>query len=74
MPLNKLKSSLYCVMRVKPFLNKELLLTLFHSLIVSHVRYCIATWCFGHNVLLNKLQKIYNKFMKMIFISNSIKN
>ena len=72
MLLSKLKSSLYCVMRVKPYLNKELLLTLFHSLI--HIRYCITTWCFGHNVLLNKLQKICNKFMKMIFISKSIKN
>ena len=74
MLLSKLKSSLYCVMRVKPYLNKESLLTLFHSLILSHIRYCITTWCFGHNVLLNKLQKICNKFMKMIFISKSIKN
>ena len=61
-------------MRVKPYLNKESLLTLFHSLILSHIRYCITTWCFGHNVLLNKLQKICNKFMKMIFISKSIPN
>ena len=67
MLLSKLKSSLYCVIRVKPYLNKESLLTLFHSLILSHIRYCITTWCFGHNVLLNKLQKICNKFMKMIF-------
>ena len=72
MLLSKLKSSLYCVMRIKSYLNKESLLTLFHSLILSHIRYCITTWCFGHNVLLNKLQKICNKFMKMIFISKSI--
>ena len=74
MLLSKLKSSLYCVMRIKPYLNKESLLTLFHSLILSHTRYCITTWCFGHNILLNKLQKICNKFMKMIVISKSIKN
>ena len=37
MLLSKLKSSLYCVMRVKPYLNKESLLTLFHSLILSHI-------------------------------------
>ena len=53
MLLSKLKSSLYCVMRVKPYLNKKSLLTLFHSLILSHIRYCITTWCFRHNVLLN---------------------
>ena len=74
MLLSKLKSSLYCVMRVKPYLNKESLLTLFHSLILSHIRYCITTWCFGNNALQNKLQKICNKFIKMISISKSIKN
>ena len=42
MLLCKLKSSLYCVMKVKPYLNKESLLTLFHSLILSHIRYCTA--------------------------------
>ena len=40
---SKLKSSLYAVMRVKPFLTQEALLTLFHSLILSHIRYCITT-------------------------------
>ena len=44
MLISKLKS-LYAVMRVKPFLTQEALLTLFHSLILSHIRYCITTWC-----------------------------
>ena len=66
MLISKLKSSLYTVMRVKPFLTQEALLTLFHSLILSHIRYCITTWCYGHSVLLNKLQKICNKFFNMI--------
>ena len=60
-------------MRVKPYLSKESLLTLFHSLILSHIRYCITTWCFGHNVLLNKLQKICNKFKKLYLFQNLLK-
>ena len=73
MLISKLKSSLYAVMRVKPFLTQEALLTLFHSLILSHIRYCITTWCYGHSVLLNKLQKICNKFINMIICTNPAK-
>ena len=57
MLISKLRLALYAVMRVKPFLTQEALLTLFHSLILSHIRYCMTTWCYGHSVLLNKLQK-----------------
>ena len=60
-------------MRVKPFLTQEVLLTLFHLLILSHIRYCITTWYYGHSVLLNKLQKICNKFINMIICTNPTK-
>ena len=60
-------------MRVKPFLTQETLLILFHSLIMSHIRYCITTWCYGHSVLLNKLQKVCGKFINMIICSNPAK-
>ena len=73
MLISKLKLSLYAVMRVKPFLTQEALLTLFHSLILSHIRYCITPWCYGHSVLLNKLQKICNKFINMIICTNPAK-
>ena len=73
MLISKLKSSLYAVMGVKPSLTQKALLTLFHSLILSHIRYCITTWCYGHSVLLNKLQKICKKFINMIICSNPAK-
>ena len=60
-------------MRVKPFLTQEALLILFHSLILSHIRYCITTWCYRHSVLYNKLQKICNKFINMIICINPAK-
>ena len=73
MLISKLKSSLCPIMRVKPFLIQEALLTLFHSLILSHIRYCITTWCYGHSVLLRKLQKICNKFINIIICTNPAK-
>ena len=41
MLISKLKSSLHAVMRVKPFLTQEARLTLFHSLILSHIRHVL---------------------------------
>ena len=60
----------------KAFSTQEALLTLFHSLILSHtneVAYCITTWFYGRSVLLNKLQKLCNKFINMIICTNPAK-
>ena len=40
---------------------------LYHSLFMSHIRYCISSWCFGNETLIDKLQRLYNKFTKIIF-------
>ena len=37
-------------MKIKPFLTQEDLLTLFQSLILSHIKYCITIWCYGYSV------------------------
>ena len=39
---NKLRATLGVVIRVKPFLNKKVLLVIYHSLMLSHTRYCIT--------------------------------
>ena len=41
------------------------MLTLYHSLINSHLQYCITNWCIGNKTLINKLQKTCNKFIRM---------
>jgi len=53
------------------------MLLLYHSLINSHLQYCISNWCFGNSTLINKLQLICNKFLKMTFdlpLHSHIKN
>ena len=39
---------------------------LYHSLFKSHIR-CISSWCFGNETLIDKLQRLCNKFIKIIF-------
>ena len=70
---SKLRATLGAVMRVKPCLNKSALLVIYHSLFVSHVRYCIINWFFG-NAISSQLQNICNKFIRMTFNLSSKEN
>ena len=63
----KLRSVLGAVLRVKPYLNKDTMLTLYHSLFISDIRYCITNWCFGNKTVINQLLCICNEFIQMIF-------
>ena len=64
---SKLRSCLSAVKRVRPFLNKKSLLALYYSLYNSHLQYCISNWCFQNKVLIYKLQKLCNRFIRLIF-------
>ena len=44
---------------------------LYHSLILSHIRYCITTLCNGQQTTLNNIQRIANKFVRLTFGLNS---
>ena len=63
----KLRSVLGAVLRVKPYLNEDTMLTLYHSLLMSNIRFCKTNWCFGNKTIINQLQCICNKFIRMIF-------
>ena len=63
----KMRAALGAVMRIRSFLNKKAMLTLYHSLILSHVRYCVVNWCFGNETMVGQLQRICNKFVRIIF-------
>ena len=65
--LNKLRCSLGAGCRVKPLLNQDTLLQLYHSLINSHLLYCVQNWCYGNKTFCQKLQRISNKFLRMTF-------
>ena len=65
--ISKLRSCYGVVCKIKSLVNKDSLLLLYHSLINSHLQYCISNWCFGNSTLITKLQQICNKFLRMIF-------
>ena len=64
--ISKLRSCYGVVCKIKSLVNKDSLL-LYHSLINSHLQYCISNWCLGNSTLITKLQQICNKFLRMIF-------
>ena len=64
----KLRQSFCIIVKIKPNLNEKTLLMLYHSLFMSHIRYCISSWCFGNETLIDKSQRLCNKFIRIIFI------
>ena len=62
---SKLRATLGAVIRVKPYLNKHSLLSIYHSLVISRIRYCIINWNHGNSTILNQLQSICNKFIRL---------
>ena len=65
--IKKLRCNLGAVRKIKPYINQKCLLTLYHSMMVSHLQYCITTWCHGNKGLVTRLQKLCNSFIRMIF-------
>ena len=63
----KLHAILVGVMKIRPCLSKRALLIIYHSLIMSQIRYRITNWCVGNVTWIKKLQKICNKFLKLTF-------
>ena len=57
----------------KAFSNSRSSTYTFLFTILNYLRYCITTWYYGHSVLLNKLQKICNKFINKIIWTNPAK-
>ena len=53
---------------------KKTLPMLYHSLFMSHIRYCRSSWCFGNETLIDKLQTVCVKFIRIIFNLSQRKN
>ena len=64
--LQKLRCSYHVINKVKQYLDKGSLLTLYHSLINSYVQYCAISWCHGNVSMIQKLQKISTKAINLI--------
>ena len=63
----KMRAALGAVMRIRSYLSSKVILSLYHLLLLSHVRYCISNWCFGYETRILQLQRICNEFIRLVF-------
>ena len=63
----KICFSLGSIMRVKLCLTTKAMLILCNSLLSSHLRYCITSWCVGNRTTINQLQRICNKYSSHVW-------
>ena len=71
---SKLRATLGSVIRVKPYLSKHSLIPINDSLVISRIRYCIINWNHGNSTVLNQLQSICNKFIRLTLKLNRDKD
>ena len=62
----KLSCSYRVINKVKQYLDKSSLLTLYHSLINSYVQYYVISWRHGNITMIQKLQKVSTKTINLI--------
>ena len=62
----KLSRNISIMYKLTFYLNKTNLLNVYYSLIVSHLRYGITVWNHGNQSIVQKLQRICNKFITYI--------
>ena len=62
---NKIRRNLAVCTKIKYKISKKALISIYHSLIESHVRYGITSWCFGNETLKNSIQRSCDQFIKM---------
>ena len=65
--LKKIGITCSVVNKVRNHLSQRILLLLYHSMIKSHLQYCIMTWCNGNKTMIKHLQTAVNKFIRLIF-------
>ena len=51
------------IKKILKYFDKNILLLLYNSLIISHIRYGIGTWYNGNKTTVQKIQQIVNKFI-----------
>ena len=64
--LTKIRCGFSIVCKIKPFLNQISLQHLYHSLICSHIQYCIINWHHGNKSILDKLKKTCTNFARLM--------
>ena len=63
---NKISRSIGCIRRIKYVLSSKQLTNLYHALILSYIDYCCTAWGNCSNTNLNKIQKLQNRYARLV--------
>ena len=67
----RVKSKLQCnvgiISKIRYQITPQVVKNLFHSMILSNLRYCNITWCYGNFTIRTSLQAQCNKFLRAGF-------
>ena len=66
----KMRRNVGIIYKLKSYLNSNNLICIYHSLIASHLRYCITSWNHGNTILAKKIDNHCSKVIKLIVKSN----
>ena len=64
--IKKVKSNLSIMRKAKPFLNQQLLKSIYYSIIEPHFTYCSVVWDSIDKTLADKLKKLQNRAARII--------
>ena len=68
--LNKIRRNFGVIMKIKQYLNTSNLICLYYAMIESNLRYCAPVWQNGNEGLIKKMQKVCNKYTRILNISD----
>ena len=66
----KLRKNLSACCKVKSQLSITAMLSLYHSLIESHIRNSIVSWCHGNITMKNSIQRSCDHFLNLILLNH----
>ena len=64
--MNKVVKNMYLLRRLRPYIDKDVALTFFKSLIQCHFDYCSSVWSNASKLLLRKLQVLQNRSLRIV--------
>ena len=66
----KISRSIGCIRRIKHLIPHKTLITLYFALILPHIDYCCTAWGSCSKTNLSKLQKLQNRYARLILNKN----
>ena len=70
----KLRKNFGACRKIKSQLGKSALLSLYHSMIETHIRTGIISWCHGNSMMKNSIQRSCDNFLKIVFSTSDSNN